>query len=80
MLGYILDGQVERAIKNVENNLHRHHGALGMGPSGRLQPSSLVPGASEVRETRHRRHAEPGEFLIHHIFLACSVPENHLDG
>jgi len=73
MLAYVLDGDIGRAINNVESNIRNQHDRLGMTAPGRFETSSVLPADSRVRETRHRRPHEPWLFRIHHLFMAVSV-------
>ncbi len=70
MLGYVLDGDIARAIKNVEKNIRTRHVELRMEPPGKLLPSSIRPTIEHIRETRHRRDGEEALFRIHHLFVA----------
>jgi hypothetical protein len=56
MLGYVLDGQVARAVKNVEANIRVRAKELGMAHPGRFLPSSVRSGDSSAKET-HRLFA-----------------------
>jgi hypothetical protein len=69
MLGYVLDGQVTRAVKNIEANLRTNARKLGMLHSGRFLPSRVRPDDSSVKETHHRRGQETTLFRIHHLFV-----------
>ena len=68
MLGYVLDGNVEQAIKNVSNLIRSRHKELKMSPPGDVSPSSVLPDDSRLKETSHTRHSSSENFLIHHIF------------
>ena len=70
MLGYVLDGQVNRAIRNVEINIQTHARELGMTLPGRFLPSSVRPKDSFAKETHHRRSHETAIFRIHHLFMS----------
>lgn len=69
MLGYVLDGRVARAIKNVERNIRAHTEKLGMTLPGRFLPSSIRPSDLSAKETHHRRSHDPALFRIHHLFM-----------
>lgn len=69
MLAYVLDGQITRAIKNVENNIRTHRKNLGMDDNGELVASTIRPDDPDCRESSHRRMCEPGMFCIHHLFV-----------
>ena len=70
MLAYVLDGDVARAISNVEANLRTQHVALRMIKPGVFQPSSILTNDSRIRETHHRRAHDTRLFRIHHMFMA----------
>ena len=74
MLGYVMDGDVGRAMKNVFNNIQKNHVALGMDPPGKWERSTVPTGDSHARETEHRRSSETSGFRIHHIFVAGASP------
>ena len=70
MLAYVLDGNIERAIRNVQNNIRGRLTELGMDETGGLLPSTVRPHDPRTRETRHRRAHEDAVFRIHHLFMA----------
>ena len=70
MLAYVLDGNVDRAIANVEGNLRTQHVVLCMAAPGTFQPSSIISNDSRIRETHHCRTHDTVQFLIHHTFVA----------
>src|ERR1035441_5258231 len=53
MVGYVLDGDVSRAISNVEANVRRQHVVLRMMAPGELSASSLLMRETRARETLH---------------------------
>jgi hypothetical protein len=70
MLAFVLDGNLTSAITGVEANITTHHTDLGMGIPGQFQPSASRPADARIRETTHRRGADPAPFTIHHVFMA----------
>jgi hypothetical protein len=70
MAGYVLDGDVTSAMKNVGANIKTHHIDLGMAPPGAFMPSSILKDDPRVRETLHKRPHHEGDFCIHHVFMA----------
>lgn len=70
MIGYVLDGDVSRAMANVEANIHQKHAALAMAAPGVFLPSSALIDDIRARETHHHRVHEGYVFRIHHLFLA----------
>lgn len=69
MIAYVLDGNVDRAMTNIENNMRRQCSALGMTPPGSFLPSTSLKGDARARETHHRRAHETQLFRIHHLFV-----------
>lgn len=69
MLGYVLDGDLAGAIKNVESNVKSQHVALGMESPGILHPSSALTEATTARVSLHNRAGESVPFRIHHLFV-----------
>ena len=68
MLGYVLDGNVAQAIRNVSSLIEKRHEELRMQPPGEMMQSSILPEDRRLRETRHSRSFKPENFMIHHIF------------
>jgi hypothetical protein len=70
MIGYVRDGDVPRAMVNVEASIKARYIALEMKPPGEFVPSAVFRRLVHVRETHHyRREGEP-LFRIHHMFMA----------
>jgi hypothetical protein len=70
MLAFVLDGNVASAMGGVERNIGNRHGDLGMAAPGVFRSSSVRPSDTRIRETEHRRGADPVPFQIQHIFMA----------
>jgi hypothetical protein len=73
MLAYVLDGDTDRAMKNVENNIRSRFTELRMEKNGGFLTSTVRPDDSLTKETRHRRPHETGVFRIHHLFAAGEI-------
>ena len=70
MIGYVRDGDVPRAMSDVEAGIVARHSELAMKPPGQFMPSAVLPRFRHARETHHeRRRGEPA-FRIHHLFMA----------
>jgi hypothetical protein len=69
MLGYVLDGDVDGAMRNVETNLRSNCTALGMDLPGGFDRSSVLPDDRRACETHHRRQNDSALFSIHHLFM-----------
>lgn len=74
MIAYVLDGNVSRAMTNVEANIQRQHSALCMTAPGEFRPSAVLKDDARVRETHHHRVHEANLFRIHHLFMAANYP------
>jgi hypothetical protein len=70
MLGYVLDGKIDRAMENVENNIRKHFPELRMNKDHGLMASTIRPTDRHTKETHHFRMHEKTAFHIHHLFLA----------
>jgi hypothetical protein len=70
MIAYVLDGNVSRAMANVETNIRTHHATLRMRPPGAFLASAVLNADDRVRETHHQRAHEATGFHIHHIFMS----------
>ena len=73
MLGYVLDGDVGKAMENVATNIMVRFRELGMEDPGEMQLSSVRPKQLNLKETQHTRQHSPDIFQIHHIFAAGST-------
>lgn len=71
MIGYVLDGNVSHAMINVEQNIRKQRGSLGLTEPARFLASTSLPDDNRIRETHHRRAHEIETFRIHHVFLAA---------
>jgi hypothetical protein len=70
MIAYVINGDVQRAIRNVEANVRRNADSLRMLEPAQLRPSTVLKGDSRARETLHQRLGESATFTIHHMFMA----------
>ena len=71
MLAYVLDGDTDRAIQNVENNILARLAELRMDKNGGFLVSTIRPKDPLAKETRHHRAYEKAVFRIHHLFVAA---------
>jgi hypothetical protein len=69
MLAYVLDGNIVRAISNVEENIRKQRCVLCMSSPGALLPSMALVNDPRARETHHQRDHEASVFGIH-LFMA----------
>ena len=76
MIAYVLDGNVPRAMKNVEANIRKQRKALCMTAPGKFLASTVLKNDARAKETHHQRAHETGLFCIHHLFMAGSHPLN----
>jgi len=72
MVGYVLDGDVDNAIGNVENNIRKHRVKLRLLGSDAFRPSAYLNGIQSARESHHQRAHESAPFGIHHMFMAAT--------
>jgi hypothetical protein len=70
MLAYVLDGNIDRAMQNVENNIRNRLAELRMGNGRGFIDSSIRPSDHRTKETHHHREGEKAVFRIHHLFVA----------
>jgi hypothetical protein len=68
MLGYVFDGEVERARSSIGASVEANHKQLRCCAIPRFGPSSVLKGDSRVSESAHSR--SQGAFTIYHLFLA----------
>ena len=57
MLAYVLDGDISRAMTNVENNIRTRVAELRMDANGEFVASTVRPVDPLIKETHHRRLA-----------------------
>jgi hypothetical protein len=70
MVGYVRDGDVPRAIANIDASMKARHAELQMDAPGEFVSSAFFPRLAYVRETRHKRGKGQSQFRIHHMFMA----------
>jgi len=70
MLAYVLDGEIDRAMKNVENNIRSRLTELRMEKNGGFVASTIRSDDAQTKETHHRRAHEKALFRIHHLFVS----------
>ena len=68
MLGYVLDGRCNDAIRLVKNNIRKRCDELQLDIDSLLVQSRLRPNNLMIWETGHRLSRS---FLLHHVFLSC---------
>jgi hypothetical protein len=71
MIGYVLDGDVARAMVNVKANIKKQRISLRMAARGTFLPSTVLINDVRARETRHNRAHETNPFCIHHLFMVA---------
>lgn len=74
MVGYVLDGDVSRAMSNVENCIRKHRAKLRIVGPDAFVPSEHLKGVQSARESHHHRAHESTPFRIHHLFIAGMSP------
>ncbi len=74
MLGYVMDGNVNEAIKDVQKAIEKRRKNLHMPESRTLKETTIIS-SKLVKETCH--NYEPnGNFVIYHIFLPLNTLQN----
>jgi hypothetical protein len=73
MIGYVLDGDVNRAMKNVEGAVKTHHVALGMAAPGEMNASSISPTIAGLKETSHVRAQNAETISVQHWFAPVTA-------
>jgi hypothetical protein len=71
MLGYVLNGNVAKAIVNVTGAIQTNYVALGMARPPTIAASSIRPKDSRVKETIHTRKHDTNAFQMHHMFVSA---------
>ncbi len=67
MIGYVMDGNVTKAVKAVASVINRRREVLYLLQNTGLEPSSFLPKERAAKETTHGLGSGP--FVIHHLFL-----------
>jgi hypothetical protein len=70
MLGYVLDGDIPRAMQNVLDNIRARYARLGMDPPGEWAESPFRPGDAHAKESGHRRAHTAVIFRLQHQFVS----------
>ena len=68
MLGYVFDGQIEKARAAVGASIAANHHQLKCSHSTPFAPSLVLTGESRISESAHS--LPQGAFMIYHLFLA----------
>ena len=71
MLGYVMDGALQKARKAVESALDKHAAALVFPDKRRFGKCRFLPASPRGGTTRHRRGRQ--RFVLHHLLV--NVPE-----
>lgn len=67
MIGYVMDGDLPRAHRNVLRAIQREREALRISPGGDFQPTPLLPDSTWHGETHHQR--ADGVIAVFHLLL-----------
>jgi hypothetical protein len=73
MIAYVLDGKINRAMQNVENNIRNRLSELRMNKNSSLVASTIRPNDTQTKETSHHRVHEKAVFRIHHLFVGNDI-------
>lgn len=74
MIGYVLDGECDRAIKTIEKSIKSNSARLQLMPPAKLATSSIRSTNPIVRETVHKLGGKRN-FTLHHLFLSGAKPK-----
>lgn len=74
MLGYVMDGNIDKAINGVKKAIQIRQRDLNMSPDETLRKSSFS--SRQVKESIHN-YGPTGQFAIYHIFLPMNVTPNN---
>jgi len=74
MLGYVMDGNCNQAIKDVQKAIEKRRLNLYMQENEALKDSSCIT-SKQVKETLHQ-YGPNEKFTIYHIFLPMNVTPN----
>ncbi len=67
MIGYVMDGDLPRAHRNVCRAIQRERRPLRITTGGAFQPTPLLPDSTWHGQTHHQR--EGGGITIFHLLL-----------
>ncbi len=70
MLGYVFDGEIEKARNSVAASIAGNRRKLKSAVPGLLVPSQVATGLSGISETSHV--LPQGLFRIYHLFIDVS--------
>jgi len=71
MLGYVMDGNIDEAIKDVQKAIEERRQNLYMSEGHTLKEATIIS-SEQVKESSHN-YGPDGKFVIYHIFLPLSV-------
>jgi hypothetical protein len=74
MLGYVMDGNCNKAIKDVQKAIEKRRSSLYMQENEILKASSCIA-SKQVKETLHK-YGPTKRFTIYHIFLPMNITPN----
>lgn len=75
MLGYVMDGNTNKAIIDVQKAIEKRRSDLYMQENETLKASSCIT-SKQVKETTHK-YGPNEKFTIYHIFLPMNVTPNN---
>lgn len=75
MLGYVMDSNINEAIKDVQKAIEKRRLNLYMEEDGILKVSSCIT-SKQVKETFHK-YGPNEKFTIYHIFLPMNITSNN---
>lgn len=74
MLGYVMDGNIDVAVNDVEAAIEKRRSSLYMEENETLKVSSCIT-SKQVKETLHK-YGPTKRFTIYHVFLPMNITPN----
>lgn len=74
MLGYVMDGNIDVAVNDVEAAIDKRHSSLYMEENEILKASACIT-SKQVKETIHK-YGPTKRFTIYHVFLPMNITPN----
>ncbi len=68
VLGYVLDGQVDNIVKDINSSMSRIRKNPPLSQSNHLRPTRAIDDFKEVYLSRHKR-TDSTTIHLHHLFL-----------
>jgi hypothetical protein len=70
---YVLDGNIDRAMTNISNNIRANYQPLRMQAPGDWTASTIRPADGHAKESRHQRTEPTAPIRLHHLFAGATI-------